>query len=98
MGPYFWTKACSTRLSLSPRIDRCHEFVAHAVGIRAADVVAFQKNLVAAADAHHLMADFIEARGRIAAPRGEDGETGGRMRAAVDRMDLLFLQFRELAA
>jgi hypothetical protein len=39
-------------------------------------VIAFQKNLVAAADAHHLMAEFIEARGRIAgAGEGEDGET-----------------------
>jgi hypothetical protein len=38
-------------------------------------VVAFQKNLIAAADAHHLMADFVEARGGIAgAEKGEDGE------------------------
>jgi hypothetical protein len=37
-------------------------------------VVAFQKNLVAAADAHHLVADFIEARGWIAgAEEREDG-------------------------
>jgi hypothetical protein len=55
-------------------IDRCHEFIAHAVGIRAADVVAFQKNLFAAADAHHLVADFVEARGGIAgAEKDEDG-------------------------
>jgi hypothetical protein len=39
-------------------------------------VIAFQKNLVAAADAHHLVADFVEARGRVAgAEQGEDGET-----------------------
>jgi hypothetical protein len=29
-------------------------------------VVAFQKNLVAAANAHHLVADFVEACGGIA--------------------------------
>jgi hypothetical protein len=55
--------------------DGGHQFVAHAVGVGAADVVALQQNLVAAADAHHLMADFVEARGRVAgAEQGEDGE------------------------
>src|SRR5258708_23386434 len=43
--------------------DGSHEFVPHAVGGRAADVIAFQKDLVAAADAHHLVADFSEASG-----------------------------------
>jgi hypothetical protein len=38
-------------------------------------VIAFQKNLVAAADAHHLMADLIKARGGIArAKQAEDGD------------------------
>ncbi|MFZ0953869.1 MAG: hypothetical protein WAN17_16480, partial [Candidatus Sulfotelmatobacter sp.] len=55
--------------------DCGHEFVAHAVGSGAADVVAFQKNLFAAADAHHAMADFVEARGGISsAEKNEDGE------------------------
>jgi hypothetical protein len=52
---------------------RCQEFVAHAVGRRAANVVAFQKNLVAAADAHHLVADFVEACGGVSgADQSED--------------------------
>jgi len=39
-------------------------------------VIAFEKNLAAAADAHHLVAKFVEARGGIAgAGKGEDGET-----------------------
>jgi hypothetical protein len=38
-------------------------------------VVAFQKNLVAAANAHHLMTDCVEACGGIAsAQEREDGE------------------------
>ena len=57
-------------------VDGGHQFVAHAVGVGAADVIAFEKNLVAAADAHHLVAEFVEARGGIAgAGEGEDGET-----------------------
>jgi len=53
-----------------------HQFVAHAIGIGAAHVIAFEKNLVAAANAHHLMAKFVEARGGISgADESEDGET-----------------------
>jgi hypothetical protein len=38
-------------------------------------VVAFQKNLFAAADAHHAMANFVEARSGISgAEEGEEGE------------------------
>ena len=55
--------------------DGGHQFVAHAVGVGAADVVAFEQNLVAAADAHELVADFVEASGGIAgAGQGEHGE------------------------
>jgi hypothetical protein len=44
-------------------------------------VIALQKNLVAAADAHHLVAEFGEAGGGIAGTgEGEDGE---RERGAV---------------
>jgi hypothetical protein len=47
-------------------------------------VIAFQENLGAAADAHHLMAEFVEARGGIAgAGEGEDGET---QHAAVENL------------
>jgi hypothetical protein len=38
-------------------------------------VVTFQKNLFAAADAHHLMADFVEARSGIAG--AEQDKNGG---------------------
>ncbi len=38
-------------------------------------MIAFQKNLVASADAHHLVADFVEARGRVAG--AEADENGG---------------------
>jgi hypothetical protein len=55
--------------------DGGHQFIAHAVGVRASDVIAFEKDLVAAADAHHLVAEFIEARGGIAgAGESEEGE------------------------
>jgi hypothetical protein len=38
-------------------------------------VIAFQKNLVAAADAHHLVADLVKARGGVAgAEERDDGE------------------------
>jgi hypothetical protein len=38
-------------------------------------VIAFQKNLVAAADTHHLVTDFIEAGGWVSsAKESEDGE------------------------
>ena len=38
-------------------------------------MIAFQKNLVATADAHHLMADLVEACGGIA--RAKQGEDSG---------------------
>jgi hypothetical protein len=38
-------------------------------------VIALQQNLIAAADAHHLVADVVEARGGVSgAELGEDGE------------------------
>jgi len=55
--------------------DCGHQFVAHAVGVGAADVIAFEEDLIAAANAHQLMAEILEARGGIAgADKGEDGE------------------------
>ncbi len=47
-------------------IDRGHQFRAHAVGVGTAHVIAFQQNLVAAADTHHAMAEIVEARGLVA--------------------------------
>ncbi len=49
--------------------------------VGAADVVAFQKNLIAAADAHHLVADFVEAGGGIAG--AEESEDGGAEQEGV---------------
>jgi len=56
--------------------DGGHEFVAHAVGVGTADVVAFEQDLAASADAHELMAELSEARARVAGA-GEDEDRGG---------------------
>jgi hypothetical protein len=56
-------------------------------------VVAFEKDLAAAADAHQLMAEFSETRGRISgAGEGEDGERkdGALQNAAGDRVGFKF--------
>jgi hypothetical protein len=53
-------------------------------------VIAFEQNLVAAADAHQLMADVFEAGGWISgAEEGEDGEAerGGVESAAEGRVE-----------
>ena len=76
------TNDCSTRLSLSPRLTAVYQLVAHAVGIGTADVIALEQELPAAADAHQLVADFGETRGRIAGT-GE-GENGRSQHSAVD--------------
>ena len=55
-------------------IHRGNQFRSHAVGIGASDVIAFQQNLVAAADAHHAMAKIVEAGGFV--PGTEQGEEG----------------------
>jgi hypothetical protein len=60
--------------------DRGHEFIAHGVGIGAADVVAFKQNLAATADAHQLMAELIEASAGIACAR-KGGNGDGENRA-----------------
>ena len=83
VGPYFCTNACSTRLSLSPRVTAAMQFVAHAVGVGAADVVAFEQDLSAAADAHELMAEFVEASGGVAGA-GEGEHSGSQDRAVED--------------
>jgi hypothetical protein len=66
-----------------------HEFVAHAIGIGAADVVAFEQDLAAAADAHQLVADFLETGGRIAGTgesENSEGEQDAVESAAEDGM------------
>src|ERR1700683_4762797 len=58
-----------------PAADGGHKFISHAIGIGAADMVTLQQNLVAAANAHELMTDFVEAgRGIAGAGEHEDGE------------------------
>jgi len=65
-------------------VEGCQKLVAHAVGGGAADVVAFQKNLIAAADAHHLMADFVKARGGIAGT--EEREDSGAQQEGLGEL------------
>jgi len=60
--------------------DGGHEFVAHAVGVGAADVVALEQDLVASADAHELMAEFVEAGGGVSGA-GESGDSEGEQSA-----------------
>src|SRR6185437_7379217 len=45
-----------------PGRDFRAEFSNHAVGVRTADVVALEEHLAAAADAHELVAESVEAR------------------------------------
>ncbi len=67
VAPYFCTKLCSTSESLSPRSRPARQFVAHALGVGAADVVALQQNLIATAHAHQPVPELIEARVGIGA-------------------------------
>ncbi len=65
--------------------DSSHQFVAHHVGVGAADMVTFEEDLIAAADAHQLMAELFESRrGITGAGEGTDGdaEQGALQRAA----------------
>src|SRR5207248_11650436 len=43
-----------------------HQFVAHSRRVTAANVIALEQNLIAAADTHHLMAKAVDAHGVIA--------------------------------
>jgi hypothetical protein len=45
-------------------------------------VIAFEENLVATADAHHLVADFGEAGGGVSG--AEEGEDGGAEQEGLD--------------
>jgi hypothetical protein len=48
---------------------------AHFVGVRAADVIAFEQDLAASARAHHAMAQVFETRGIVS--RAHEEEDGG---------------------
>jgi hypothetical protein len=55
-------------------VDGRNQFGAHAVGVGTSDVVAFQQDLVAAADTHHPVAEIVDAGGLVAS--AEEGENG----------------------
>ena len=79
-GPVFLYEGLLDKAVAVSTSDGGHEFVAHAVGIRAADVVAFKQNLSAAADAHQLVAELVETSAGIAGA-GEDRDHSGEDRA-----------------
>ena len=70
--------------SFAGRANRCRrargrgQFVAHASRIGAADMVAFQQNLIAAADAHQLMAQLVEARVGVGAEEDDSQQRDER--------------------
>ncbi len=66
-------------------VERGLQLVAHLVGVRAADVIAFEQYLAASADAHHSMAEIFEARGIVAGAHENkypERERGGLRTAA----------------
>ena len=65
VGPYFSHKGGKDRLVAVAPVDAGHQFLAHPIGVWAADVVALQQELVAAAAAHDLVAQLVEARAGI---------------------------------
>ena len=52
-------------------LDAGNQLVAHALGVGAADMVAFQQNLVAAAHAHQAVSQFVEAGVAVGAEEGD---------------------------
>src|SRR5579859_5842911 len=67
--PEFLYKCLQNPVVAIVALDRRHELVPHAVGVRTADVVTLQQYLVASADAHHAMTKIVEAR---AVPTGAE--------------------------
>ena len=75
-----------------------HQLVAHAVGVLAADVIALQQNLVAAAHAHQLMAQLVEARVGVGA-KEEHGERGEQreLRNAAEQFRVSSFEFHKIS-
>src|SRR5207302_2274752 len=74
-GAVFLDERLQREVVIIAAIERRRQLVAHAVGILAAHVVALQQYLVAAADAHQVMAEIAKARVLIADPhKGEQGD------------------------
>ena len=74
VGPYFATNQLKHAGVGKTGGDFGAELADHAVGVGAADVVALEQDLAAAADAHELVADGVEARGGCAGAEHGDGE------------------------
>src|SRR6266404_8898266 len=60
-GAVFLHEVLQGQIVVLAAIQSSHKFVAHAVGVGAAHVVAFQQNLVAATDAHQSVTKTVEA-------------------------------------
>ena len=66
-------------------LDGGHQLVAHAIGVGAADMVALQQHLVAAAHAHQAVAETIEAASVSPAPRVNASAANSRTVASARR-------------
>src|SRR5882724_1244814 len=53
-------------------IESRHQLIPHFVGIRATNVIAFEKNLTASARAHHPVAELVETGGVTGAEEEKD--------------------------
>jgi hypothetical protein len=67
-GPVFLHKTLQREIVTVASINGGCEFTPHAIGIGASDVVTFQQNLTAAARAHELVAQIVEAATIVASP------------------------------
>ena len=77
-------------------VDARNQLIAHALGSRAANVVALQQHLVAAATANHLVTEFIETRTRIGGTHREDHHHGKQSR--LDNAQNRFRNARQLSS
>jgi hypothetical protein len=73
--PVFLDEGLQDSVVAASGIDGGNKFSAHTLGVGAADVIAFQQNLIAPAHAHHLVAKLLNARGIISgADQDKDAE------------------------
>ena len=67
-SPILLNKALQDQAVVLATGDRPGQLIAHPAGDGASHVIAFQQHLVAPARTHHLVAQIIETRLRIAGP------------------------------
>ena len=68
-------EALQSEIVVVAAIHCSDQFAAHALGVGAADVIAFEQDLVAATDAHHSVAKVVHAGRLVAsAKQREHGE------------------------